>query len=71
MPLTNMDEPTIEVSYSEPTFGSSPSSVYSETIIGKFPQVTAIPTLTPRTLMEGIAVDTTAGRIYYYDFTNN
>ena len=64
-------EPTIEVSYTEPTFASPLPAVYSETILGKFRQVTAIPTLVPRTLMEVIAVDTTAGLIYYYDFTNN
>lgn len=65
------DKPLINIDYTEPTLTPPAQSVISETIIGKFPQVTAIPTKVPRTLMEGIAVDTTTGIIYYYDFTNN
>ncbi|SRR6266436_10069888 len=42
-----------------------------EDIWGKFIQVTAVPTWTPRTLRESIAFDTSAAKIYYYDFTNN
>lgn len=42
-----------------------------EHIYGNFPRVTTTPTWTPRTFQQSIALDTSAGRIYYYDFTNN
>ena len=65
------DKPLINIDYTEPTLTPPAQSVISETIIGKFPQVTAIPTKVPRTLMQGIAVDTTNKLLYLYDFTNN
>ena len=68
------EEPIIDTSKLGDTsvIDSEPSdSLRLEKIFGNLSQVTTVPTFTPRTFREGLALDTTAAKLYYYDFTNN
>lgn len=65
------DKPLIEVKYDEPQMGAANFGGQIVEQFGQFQQVTAIPTWTPRTFRDSIALDTTSTKLYYYDFTNN
>lgn len=65
------NEPLIDPKYEEPNLTPSVEANRIEQLSGNFPQVTTTPTWTPKTFRDGIALDTTTGKLYYYDFTNN
>lgn len=66
-----MDESIVDIKYIEPTTIMRGNAVGIETIYGHVSMVTTTPSWIPRNFMEGIALDSTTGRIYYFDFTNN
>lgn len=58
--------------YQEPDSLTSPRAETQLTdIFGNFPMVTGVPTWTPKTFAQSIAIDSTKSAIYVYDFTNN
>lgn len=66
-----MAEKEIKIEYDEPqSVSGERTESRIEDIWGNFPQVTAIPTWTPRRFEESMAVDTTANVLYVYDFTD-
>lgn len=68
---TKTDAPVVKIAYEEPKIGNVPTDVNLEEIFGNLPMVTTTPTWVPMRFRDGIAMDTTTHRIWYYDFTHN
>lgn len=63
-------KPVVEIKYNEPSLGVPDASVNLEDIFGNLGMVTTTPTWTPKKFIDGLALDSTTGKFYYYDFTN-
>lgn len=63
-------KPVVELKYNEPSLGVPDASVNLEDIFGNLGMVTTTPTWTPKKFIDGLALDSTTGKVYYYDFTN-
>lgn len=65
------DQTPIVVTQEDQAQPPSDNTIRLEDVFGHFPRVTSTPTWIPRRFKDEFAVDTTTGKIYYYDFTNN
>lgn len=60
-----------KLAYVEPTQSTPTQGIRLENIFGMLIQVTTTPTWKPKTFRDSLAIDTSSGKIYYYDSVNN
>ena len=65
-----MSDIQLSYNYNEPKLADTTQNVRIETISGNLQQVSTVPTWSPKTFRDSIALDTTSGKLYYYDFSN-